>query len=93
MKNQPHSGSGVDVEILPFDKMPQMIAISIGSIMFTKRIGWQMTSALFTGCLIGGIMSFSNLYVGLKIGWGLGSLYYRKAVAFAFLNRRKKLDL
>ena len=28
--------------------------------------------ALATGCLIGGVMSISNLYVGLKIGWGLG---------------------
>jgi len=28
--------------------------------------------AVLTGCLLGGIMALSNLYVGLKSGWGLG---------------------
>lgn len=28
--------------------------------------------AVLTGCLLGGIMSLSNLYVGLKSGWGIG---------------------
>jgi uncharacterized oligopeptide transporter (OPT) family protein len=30
------------------------------------------TRAVVTGMVIGGVMSISNLYVGLKTGWGLG---------------------
>ena len=30
------------------------------------------TRAVATGMIFGGIMSLSNLYVGLKSGWGLG---------------------
>jgi OPT family oligopeptide transporter len=33
----------------------------------------QLTArAVFVGAILGGIMSLSNLYVGLKTGWGLG---------------------
>jgi uncharacterized oligopeptide transporter (OPT) family protein len=33
----------------------------------------QLTArAVISGMLFGGIMSLSNLYVGLKSGWGLG---------------------
>lgn len=47
----------------------------------------QMTfRALLTGCFIGGIMSFSNLYVGLKTGWGLGASITAAILAFAFFT-------
>jgi hypothetical protein len=33
----------------------------------------QLTArAVIMGMLLGGVMSLSNLYVGLKTGWGLG---------------------
>lgn len=52
----------------------------------------QMTfRAMFTGCLIGGIMSFSNLYVGLKSGWGLGASITAAIIAFAFFSSWEKI--
>lgn len=39
--------------------------------------------AVFTGCLLGGIMSLSNLYVGLKSGWGIGVDIAAVILAFA----------
>jgi uncharacterized oligopeptide transporter (OPT) family protein len=39
--------------------------------------------AVITGMLIGGVMSISNLYVGLKTGWGLGVTITACIIAFA----------
>jgi uncharacterized oligopeptide transporter (OPT) family protein len=44
----------------------------------------QLSSrAILTGMLIGGVMSVSNLYVGLKTGWGLGVTVTSCIIAFA----------
>ena len=93
MKNQPHSGSGVDVEILPFDKMPQMDRDQhwLNHVYQADRVPQMTFRALFTGCLIGGIMSFSNLYVGLKSGWGLGASITAAIIAFAFFSVWEKI--
>lgn len=42
--------------------------------------------AVLTGCLIGGLMSVSNLYVGLKIGWGLGVAITSAVLAFTLFR-------
>ncbi len=42
--------------------------------------------ALASGAIIGSIMSFSNLYVGLKTGWGLGASITATILAFAFFT-------
>src|SRR6476646_7568495 len=39
--------------------------------------------SIVTGMLIGGVMSISNLYVGLKTGWGLGVTITACVIAFA----------
>src|SRR5438874_13549042 len=39
--------------------------------------------SIVTGMLIGGVMSISNLYVGLKTGWGLGVTVTSCIIAFA----------
>jgi uncharacterized oligopeptide transporter (OPT) family protein len=39
--------------------------------------------AVVTGMIIGGVMSISNLYVGLKTGWGLGVTITACIIAFA----------
>ena len=39
--------------------------------------------AVLTGMVIGGVMSISNLYVGLKTGWGLGVTITSCILAFA----------
>ena len=46
--------------------------------------------AVISGMLIGGLMSISNLYVGLKTGWGLGVTITSCIIAYAvftFLER------
>lgn len=47
--------------------------------------------ALVTGCLIGGVMSISNLYVGLKIGWGLGVAITAAVLAFSAFTVLEKV--
>lgn len=39
--------------------------------------------AVITGMMIGGVMSISNLYVGLKTGWGLGVTITACIIAYA----------
>ena len=39
--------------------------------------------AVVTGMIIGGVMSISNLYVGLKTGWGLGVTITAAIIAYA----------
>ena len=39
--------------------------------------------SIITGMLIGAVMSISNLYVGLKTGWGLGVTITACIIAFA----------
>lgn len=39
--------------------------------------------SIVTGMLIGGVMSVSNLYVGLKTGWGLGVTITASIIAYA----------
>jgi uncharacterized oligopeptide transporter (OPT) family protein len=39
--------------------------------------------AILSGMLIGGVMSVSNLYVGLKAGWGLGVTITACIIAYA----------
>ena len=39
--------------------------------------------AIVTGMVIGGVMSISNLYVGLKTGWGLGVTITACIIAYA----------
>ena len=53
----------------------------------------QLTArALLTGCIIGGVMSFSNLYVGLKTGWGLGASITSAILAYAFFTTWQKIS-
>lgn len=46
--------------------------------------------SIITGMLIGGVMSISNLYVGLKTGWGLGVTITACIIAYAVF---KSLEL
>jgi len=42
--------------------------------------------ALIVGCLLGGIMSVANLYVGLKVGWSLGMAITSTILAFVIFK-------
>ena len=39
--------------------------------------------SIVTGMILGGVMSISNLYVGLKTGWGLGVTITSCIIAYA----------
>jgi uncharacterized oligopeptide transporter (OPT) family protein len=47
------------------------------------RVRQLSPRAIVSGMLIGGVMSISNLYVGLKTGWGLGVTITACIIAFA----------
>jgi len=47
--------------------------------------------AVITGMIIGGVMSISNLYVGLKTGWGLGVTITASIIAYAVFSVLEKL--
>ncbi len=47
--------------------------------------------SIISGMLIGGIMSVSNLYVGLKTGWGLGVTITACIIAFAVFRTLETL--
>ena len=47
--------------------------------------------AVVTGMLIGGVMSISNLYVGLKTGWGLGVTITASIIAYALFTFLERL--
>jgi OPT family oligopeptide transporter len=47
--------------------------------------------AVVTGMLLGGALSLSNLYVGLKTGWGLGVTVTAAVLAFGIFSVAKKI--
>ncbi|MCA8984400.1 MAG: OPT/YSL family transporter [Planctomycetaceae bacterium] len=42
--------------------------------------------AVLTGCLIGSVVSCTNIYVGLKIGWSFGASIISAVLAFSLFN-------
>jgi uncharacterized oligopeptide transporter (OPT) family protein len=51
--------------------------------------------ALVAGCLLGGIMSVANLYIGMKVGWSIGMALTSVILAFtvfALLRRLRLVD-
>ncbi|MBE7483268.1 MAG: OPT/YSL family transporter [Polyangiaceae bacterium] len=42
--------------------------------------------AVLTGCLLGGVLSLSNIYAGLKIGWGFNMSITAMLLAFALFK-------
>lgn len=47
--------------------------------------------AVITGMLLGGLLSLSNLYVGLKTGWGLGVTVTAAVLAFGIFSLAKTI--
>jgi len=50
------------------------------------RVPQLTVRAVVTGLLIGALMSISNLYVGLKTGWGLGVTITAAVIAYAIFK-------
>jgi putative OPT family oligopeptide transporter len=55
------------------------------------RVRQLTLRAIVTGMLLGAIMSISNLYVGLKTGWGLGVTITASIIAFAVFKALEAL--
>jgi OPT family oligopeptide transporter len=55
------------------------------------RVAQLTPRSVITGMLIGGVMSISNLYVGLKAGWGLGVTITACIIAYAVFNALEKI--
>jgi putative OPT family oligopeptide transporter len=49
------------------------------------------TRAVVTGMLLGGVMSLSNLYVGLKVGWSVGVTITSCILAYAFFSGLQRI--
>ena len=60
--------TGID----PIGKSPSEIEFEWFSNVYRGDLPQLTTRAVLMGCLLGGVMSLSNLFVGLKTGWGLG---------------------
>jgi len=77
---QPATRSPVDLAALPPDERDRAWLAQVyqgdDAVQLTPR-------AVVTGMLIGGLMSVSNLYVGLKTGWGLGVTITACIIAYA----------
>ncbi len=70
----PSPAAPLDLEYPPIDRT---------SPQFTIR-------AVLMGCLLGGVLSLSNIYAGLKIGWGFNMSITAMLIAFAFFRLASK---
>jgi uncharacterized oligopeptide transporter (OPT) family protein len=55
------------------------------------RVPQLTLRAVLTGMLLGGVMALSNLYVGLKTGWGLGVTITACILAYALFSGLQKV--
>ena len=47
----------------------------------------QLTArAVIVGCLVGGVVSCTNIYIGLRIGWSFGASIISAVLGFAFFS-------
>lgn len=56
-----------------------------------ERVRQLSVRSIVTGMLIGGVMSVSNLYVGLKTGWGLGVTITASIIAYAVFQALEQI--
>ena len=58
-----------------------------GQIYFPEPGEKQLTTrSLVVGCIVGSVVSCTNIYIGLKIGWTFGASIICAVLGFAFLN-------
>jgi OPT family oligopeptide transporter len=71
--------TGID----PRGKSPSEIELEWFNNIYRRDLPQLTTRAVLMGCLLGAVMSLSNLYVGLKTGWGLGIAITSCILSFA----------
>lgn len=105
-ESKPHepAGGGVEQEpghdddAKPIDKHPDGTPMTQDEIdthwlrhVYKPHVPQLTPRAVVTGMLLGGLMSLSNLYVGLKAGWGLAVTVTAAVLAFGIFSGLKKV--
>lgn len=80
-------------DVLPRDKHPDGSPMTQDEIdtfwlqrVFKPHVPQLTPRAVIMGMLLGGVMSLSNLYVGLKVGWGLAVTVTAAVLAFGIFS-------
>jgi len=89
MKKKVEEFSGIDTN----GKSPLQIELEWFEKHYHGEIPQLTTRAVLMGVLLGGVMSLSNLYVGLKTGWGLGVAITACILSFSLGTALKKIGL
>ena len=80
MKTYPDEFTGID----PTGKSPSEIELEWFNNIYRGDMPQLTARAVLMGCVLGGVMSLSNLFVGLKTGWGLGIAITACILSFTF---------
>jgi OPT family oligopeptide transporter len=77
----------------PTGKSPEQIELEWFKYYYHGDIPQLTVRAVLIGMVLGGVMSLSNLYVGLKTGWGLGVAITACILSFSIGAGLKKIGL
>jgi len=77
----------------PTGKSPEQIELEWFEKYYHGDIPQLTLRAVLIGMVLGGVMSLSNLYVGLKTGWGLGVAITACVLSFSIGTALKKIGL
>ncbi len=77
----------------PSGKSPEQIEREWFEQHYRRDVPQLTARAVLVGALLGGVMSLSNLYVGLKTGWGLGVAITACILSFSLGSVLKKVGL
>ncbi|MBK8254320.1 MAG: OPT/YSL family transporter [Polyangiaceae bacterium] len=87
-----------DDDAKPLDKHPDGTPMTQDEIdtywlqrVYKPHVPQLTPRAVVTGMLLGGVMSLSNLYVGLKTGWGLAVTVTAAVLAFGIFSGLKRV--
>ena len=80
MNAYPDEFTGID----PTGKSPSEIELEWFNKIYRGDMPQLTIRAVLMGCILGGVMSLSNLFVGLKTGWGLGIAITACILSFTF---------
>jgi putative OPT family oligopeptide transporter len=88
-QTQTNNFLGID----PTGKSPEEIELEWYEDHYHGDIPQLTLRAVLVGMILGGVMSLSNLYVGLKTGWGLGVAITACILSFSIGTGLKKIGL
>lgn len=81
--------TGID----PQGKSPEQIELEWFDSIYRGDMPQLTVRAILMGCLLGAVMSLSNLFIGLKTGWGLGVAITACILSFTLGAALRRLGL